>query len=48
MPEPISRLLGGEEGRGMQVVLGGLELGRINVAARGCGIAGAALKDAVR
>ncbi|HEX2891972.1 acyl-CoA dehydrogenase family protein [Vineibacter terrae] len=42
------QLLGGHEGRGMQAVLGGLELGRINVAARGCGIASAALKDAVR
>jgi alkylation response protein AidB-like acyl-CoA dehydrogenase len=41
-------LVGGEEGRGMQAVLGGLELGRINVAARGCGLASAALKDAVK
>lgn len=43
-----ANLLGGKEGRGMQAVLGGLELGRINVAARGCGLAGAALKDAVK
>jgi alkylation response protein AidB-like acyl-CoA dehydrogenase len=42
------QLVGGEEGRGMQTVLGGLELGRINVAARGCGLASAALKDAVK
>ena len=42
------QLVGGEEGRGMQTVLGGLELGRINIAARGCGVAGAALKDAVK
>jgi alkylation response protein AidB-like acyl-CoA dehydrogenase len=42
------QLLGGEEGRGMQAVLGGLELGRINIAARGCGLASAALKDAVK
>jgi butyryl-CoA dehydrogenase len=40
-------LLGGEEGRGLQQVLGGLELGRINVAARGVGIAEGALKMAV-
>ena len=40
-------LVGGVEGRGLQQVLGGLELGRINVAARGVGIASAALKDSV-
>ena len=40
-------LLGGEAGRGLQQVLGGLELGRINVAARGAGIAEGALKMAV-
>ena len=40
-------LLGGEEGRGLQQVLGGLVLGRINVAARGAGIAEGALKMAV-
>ena len=42
------KLLGGVEGKGMQAALGGLELGRINVAARGCGLASAALKDSVR
>ena len=41
-------LVGGVEGRGMQAALGGLELGRINIAARGCGLASAALKDSVR
>jgi len=41
-------LLGGEEGRGMQAALGGLELGRINIAARGCGLANAALMDSVK
>jgi len=41
------RLIGGEEGRGFQHAVGGLELGRINVAARGVGVANAALKDAV-
>ena len=32
----------------MQAALGGLELGRINIAARGCGLAQAALQDSVR
>jgi alkylation response protein AidB-like acyl-CoA dehydrogenase len=44
---PASRLLGGVEGKGMQAALGGLELGRINIAARGCGLAAAALNDSV-
>jgi alkylation response protein AidB-like acyl-CoA dehydrogenase len=44
---PADRLIGGVEGRGMQQALGGLELGRINVAARGVGIAQAALDAAV-
>ena len=42
------RLIGGVEGKGFQTAVGGLELGRINVAARGCGLASAALKDSVR
>ncbi len=45
---PADRLIGGVEGQGLQAALGGLELGRINVAARGCGLASAALKDSVR
>ena len=45
---PASRLLGGEEGKGFSQVAGGLELGRINVAARGCGIAQGALELATR
>ena len=40
-------LLGGVEGSGLQAALGGLELGRINIAARGCGLASAALRDSV-
>jgi alkylation response protein AidB-like acyl-CoA dehydrogenase len=44
---PADRLIGGSEGRGLQQILNGLELGRINVAARGVGIADAALKEAV-
>jgi butyryl-CoA dehydrogenase len=41
-------LLGAAEGRGLQQVLGGLELGRINVAARGAGIAEGAMMLATR
>jgi alkylation response protein AidB-like acyl-CoA dehydrogenase len=44
---PADRLIGGEEGRGLNQALGGLELGRINVAARGVGVAQAALDEAV-
>jgi len=42
------RLLGGIEGHGLQHAMGGLELGRINVAARAVGVAKAAMDDAVR
>ena len=45
---PAANLIGGEEGRGFQQAVGGLELGRINVAARGAGLAAAALRDALR
>jgi alkylation response protein AidB-like acyl-CoA dehydrogenase len=45
---PADNLIGGEEGHGLQHALGGLELGRINVAARGVGVAQAALDEAVR
>lgn len=45
---PGSRLLGGEEGRGFAQAQGGLELGRINVAARGVGVANAALQASLR
>ncbi|MGV0794850.1 acyl-CoA dehydrogenase family protein [Mycolicibacterium sp. XJ1819] len=45
---PSDRLLGEREGQGFLHALGGLELGRINVAARGCGIANAALRAALR
>ena len=41
---PASHLIGGEEGKGFVQVAGGLELGRINVAARGVGIAEGALR----
>jgi alkylation response protein AidB-like acyl-CoA dehydrogenase len=45
---PAARILGGEEGHGFHHAVGGLELGRINVAARAVGVARAALTDAVR
>jgi alkylation response protein AidB-like acyl-CoA dehydrogenase len=45
---PADRLIGGVEGLGLKQALGGLELGRINVAARGVGLAQAALDEAVR
>jgi len=44
---PQSHLIGDSEGRGLQQILGGLELGRINVAARGVGVADAALQDSI-
>jgi alkylation response protein AidB-like acyl-CoA dehydrogenase len=44
---PAANLIGGE-GQGFYCAVGGLELGRINVAARGCGIAKAALDESVR
>lgn len=44
---PADRLIGGEEGRGLQHILAGLELGRINVAARGVGVARSALDEAL-
>ena len=45
---PAENLIGGEEGRGLQQILAGLELGRINVAARGVGIAQACLDESLR
>jgi alkylation response protein AidB-like acyl-CoA dehydrogenase len=45
---PATRLVGGVEGRGFHHAVGGLELGRINVAARGVGLATAAFDDALR
>jgi alkylation response protein AidB-like acyl-CoA dehydrogenase len=38
----------GDEGRGFHQAVGGLELGRLNVAARGVGVAWAALDEAVK
>jgi len=45
---PAGNLIGGEEGRGFHHALGGLELGRINVASRGVGVAAAALREALK
>jgi len=45
---PTENLLGGVEGKGFQQTAGGLELGRINVASRGAGIADGALRHALR
>lgn len=44
---PAENLIGEEEGRGLNQILAGLELGRINVAARGVGIARACLDESV-
>ncbi len=45
---PADHLIGEVEGRGFTQVAGGLELGRINVASRGVGIAEGALRLATR
>jgi alkylation response protein AidB-like acyl-CoA dehydrogenase len=44
---PVDALLGGVPGRGMQQVLGGLEIGRVNIAARAVGVAQAAYDAAL-
>jgi alkylation response protein AidB-like acyl-CoA dehydrogenase len=44
---PAAALLGGEEGRGFTQMMQGLEVGRIQVAARATGVARAALDDAL-
>ncbi|RBY82892.1 acyl-CoA dehydrogenase [Geodermatophilus sp. TF02-6] len=48
MPVPASALLGGEPGRGWAQMMRGLEVGRIQVAARAVGVAQAALAAATR
>jgi alkylation response protein AidB-like acyl-CoA dehydrogenase len=45
---PVSNLLGGTEGRGLQQVLAALEKGRINIAARAVGVAQEAYDQALR
>ena len=44
---PSENLIGESEGRGLQQILAGLELGRINIAARGVGIARACLEESL-
>ena len=44
---PVDALLSGEEGRGFAQMMQGLEVGRIQVAARATGVARAALDDAI-
>jgi butyryl-CoA dehydrogenase len=43
---PSANLLGGEEGRGFRQFMSGIELGRINIAARATGVATAAFEHA--
>ena len=45
---PAENLIGESEGRGLQQILSGLALGRINVAARGVGVASAALNASLK
>ena len=45
---PAANLVGGVEGRGFKHVMGGLESGRINIAARAVGVAQAAYEDTLR
>lgn len=45
---PTANLLGGIEGEGFKHAMSGLEVGRINVAARAVGIAQAAFNDAIK
>ena len=45
---PAGNLLGLNEGKGFQHVMSALEVGRINVAARGVGVSQAAFDDAIR
>ena len=47
-PVPAENLLGGVEGEGFKHVMTGLEAERLNVAARGLGIARAAFEEAIR
>jgi alkylation response protein AidB-like acyl-CoA dehydrogenase len=47
-PVPAENLIGGTEGQGFKQVMTGLEAERLNVAARGLGIARAAFEEAIR
>jgi alkylation response protein AidB-like acyl-CoA dehydrogenase len=45
---PVSWLLGTDEGQGFRQVLDGIEIGRVNVAARAVGLATRAFEEAIR
>jgi butyryl-CoA dehydrogenase len=45
---PAENLLGGEEGQGFYQVMAGIEVGRVNVAARAIGVATRAFEEAIR
>jgi alkylation response protein AidB-like acyl-CoA dehydrogenase len=45
---PAGDLLGGEEGQGFKHMMSGIEVGRINVAARGVGVARRAFEEAIK
>ena len=47
-PVPARNLIGGAEGQGFKQVMTGLESERLNVAARGLGVARAAFEEAIR
>ena len=47
-PVPAENLIGGVEGQGFKHVMTGLECERLNVAARGLGVARAAFEEAIR
>ncbi|GIW40476.1 MAG: isovaleryl-CoA dehydrogenase [Candidatus Binatia bacterium] len=47
-PVPAANLVGGVEGEGFRQVMSGLEVGRINIAARAVGVARAAFECAIR
>jgi alkylation response protein AidB-like acyl-CoA dehydrogenase len=47
-PIPVENLIGGVEGQGFKQVMTGLEAERLNVAARGLGIARAAFEEAIK
>jgi len=45
---PANRILGGETGKGFYQMMDGVEVGRVNVASRGCGVAQRAFELGVR
>jgi alkylation response protein AidB-like acyl-CoA dehydrogenase len=45
---PVNRMLGGEPGKGFYQMMDGVEVGRVNVASRGCGVAQRAFELGVR